>query len=135
MKPLRLITGSILALALAGAVQAQTEMRLTGSTAFRSNTHTAIQNIFDAGTVTFAYIDNAAGTATISNTSAAIFKGNIRGVATTIKTHWSGSEAGIQTVAGSPNFTVSYFDDSTATLPPPGNKLPNSTALTDSSVP
>jgi hypothetical protein len=95
MKLLRLITGSILALTLVGAAQAQTTMRLTGSTAFRSNTHTAIQNIFDAGTVTFAYLDNAAGTATISNTSAAIFKGNIAGVATTIKTHWSGSEAGI----------------------------------------
>ncbi|HEY2712933.1 MAG TPA: hypothetical protein VGI60_10490 [Chthoniobacterales bacterium] len=135
MKLLKLMTGSILVLALVGTAQAATTMRLTGSTAFRSNTHTAIQNIFDAGTVTFAYLDNAGGTATISNTSAAIFKGNIAGVATTIKTHWSGSEAGIQTVAGSPNFTVSYFDDTTATLPPPGNKLPNGTALTDSSVP
>jgi hypothetical protein len=135
MKPLRFITGSILALALVGATQAQTTMRITGSTAFRSNTHTAIQNIFDAGTVTFAYLDNAAGTATISNTSAAIFKGNIRGVATTIKSHWSGSEGGIQTVAGAPNFTVTYFADTTVCLPPPGNKLPNGTALTDSSVP
>ncbi len=135
MKLLKLMTGSILALALVGAAQAQTTMRITGSTAFRSNTHTAIQNIFDAGTLTFAYLDNANGTATISNTSAAIFKGNIGGVATTIKSHWSGSEGGIQTVAGSPNFTVTYFADTTSTLPPPGNKLPNGTALTDSSVP
>jgi hypothetical protein len=135
MKPLRLITISILALALVGAAQAQTTMRVTGSTAFRGSTHTAIQNIFDAGTVTFAYLDNSGGTATISNTTAAIFKGNIAGVVTTIKTHWSGSEGGIQTVAGSPNFTVTYFDDATVTLPPPGNKLPNGTALTDSSIP
>jgi hypothetical protein len=135
MKPLRLITISILALALVGAAQAQTTMRVTGSTAFRGSTHTAIQNIFDAGTVTFAYLDNSGGTATISNTSAAIFKGNIAGVATTIKTHWSGSEGGIQTVAGSPNFTVTYFDDATVTLPPPGNKLPSGTVLTDSSIP
>ena len=135
MKPLRLITCTILALSCLGIAQAQTEMYVTGSTAFRGNTHTAIQNIFDAGTCTFAYLDNAGGTATISNTSAAIFKGNISGVATTIESHWSGSEGGIQTVAGSPNFTVSFFDLNTPTLPAPGNKLPNGTALTNNHIP
>src|SRR5262245_29004831 len=108
MKLIKLLTGSILALAVAATAQAAT-MRLTGSTAFRSNTHTALQNIFDAGTCTFAYLDNSGGTATISNSSAAIFKGNVNGVPTTIKSHWSGSEGGMQTVAGAPNFTVTYF--------------------------
>lgn len=134
MKLSKLIAGSILVLAVAGSAQAAT-MRITGSTAFRSNTSTAIQNIFDAGTCTFAYLDNSSGTATISNSSAAIFKGNVNGVATTIKSHWTGSEGGMQTVAGSPNFTVTYFDDATVTLPAPGNKLPSTTTLTDASVP
>jgi hypothetical protein len=135
MKIIQSLAGVVTALALVSAAQAATTMRLTGSTAFRANTHTGIQNIFDAGTLTFAYLDNASGTGTISNSSAAIFKGNIAGVATTIKTHWSGSEAGIQTVAGSPDFTVTYLDDSTVCLPPPGNKLPSTTTLTDSSIP
>ena len=128
------ITGSLLAWALVSVAQADTT-RITGSTAFRSNTHTAITNIFDAGTLTYAYLDNSSGTGTLSNTTAAIFKGNIGGVPSTIKSHWSGSEGGIQTVAGAPNFTVTYLDDSTVTLPPPGNKLPSTTTLTDSSVP
>lgn len=133
MKLFKTITGGLLGLALVSSVQADTT-RITGSTAFRSNASTAIQNIFDAGTLTFAYLDNTSGTGTISNSSAAIFKGNVGGVATTIKTHWSGSEGGIQTVAG-PSFTVTYFADSTPTLPPPGNKLPNNTVLTDASRP
>lgn len=126
---------TMLALALLGVAQAQTEMRMCGANAFRSYTHTAIQNIYDAGTCTFAYLDNSSGTGTISNTIVAIFKGNIGGVSTTIKTHWNGAEGGIQDVAGAPNFTVTYFDDSTVTLPAPGNKLPSNTVLTDSSVP
>jgi hypothetical protein len=134
MKLLKPITGVFLALALISAVQADTT-RITGSTAFRSSSHTAIQNIFDAGTLTFAYLDNSSGTGTISNSSAAIFKGNVDGVPTTIKTHWTGSEGGVQTVAGSPVYTVTYFADGTVCLPPPGNKLPNGTALTDASIP
>jgi hypothetical protein len=135
MKLLKLMTGSILALALAGSLQAATTVRVTGSTAFRGNTHTAITNIFDAGTLTYAYLDNTSGTGDLSHASVAMFSGKIAGVTTTIKTHWTGSEGGIQTVAGAPNFTVTYFADTTTLLPPPGNKLPNSTALTDSSVP
>src|SRR5450432_1708744 len=135
MKLRTIFTGSMLALALLGVAQAQTEVRMCGANAFRAYTHTAIQNIYDAGTCTFAYLDNSGGTGTISNTIDAIFKGNIAGVTTTIKTHWNGAEGGVQAVAGAPNFTVTYFDDGTVTLPTPGNKLPNNTALTDSSVP
>ena len=135
MKLLTSLTSSLLALALASAAHAQTEMRVTGSTAFRSSAHTAMTNIFDPGTVTYAYLDNSGGTGTLSNTSAAIFKGTISGVSTTIKSHWTGSEGGIQTVAGAPTFTVSYLPDSTQTLPPPGNKLASSTTLSDNSVP
>src|SRR5450432_1750422 len=135
MKLLKLMTGSILALALAGSVQAATTMRVTGSTAFRSAAQTAITNIFDVGTLTYAYLDNAGGTATLTSTSAAMFSGKINGVTTTIKSHWTGSEGGMQTVAGAPNFTVTYLPDTTSLLPPPGNKLPSTTALTDASVP
>lgn len=134
MKILSSILGSLLAMALVSAVHADT-MRVTGSTAFRGNTHTAVTNIFDPGTVTYAYLDNSSGTGTLTSSSAAIFKGTVNGVATTIKTHWTGSEGGIQTVAGSPVFTVTYLADTTSTLPPPGNKLPSTTTLSDASIP
>ena len=125
----------MLGLALLGVAHASTELRINGAQAFKSYASTGIQNIFDAGTVTFAFLDNSSGTGTISNSNVAIFKGNIAGVSTIIKTHWNGAEAGIQAVAGSPNFTVTYLDDGTVTLPPPGNKLASNTTLTDSSVP
>src|SRR5690348_7254632 len=107
MKILSSLTGGLLALALASAAHAQTTMRITGSTAFRSNAINAVINIYDAGTVTYAYIDNAGGTATVNSATWAIFKGNVGGVSTTVKAHWTGSEGGMQTVAGAPTFTVS----------------------------
>jgi hypothetical protein len=131
---MKYLTGGLLTLALVSAVHADTT-RITGSTAFRGASSTAITNIFDAGTVQYAYIDNSSGNATLTTSSAAYFTGTVNGVATTIKTHWTGSEGGIQTVAGAPAFTVTYLPDGTTVLPPPGNKLPANTALSDASVP
>jgi hypothetical protein len=132
MKLLKLMTYGLVGLALLSSAGAADKLYLTGSTAFRSATHTAIKNIFDGGTLQFAFIDNAAGNATESNSSAAIYTGNVGGVAKIIKTHWSGSEAGIQVVAG--GFNVTFLPDST-TVTAGGNKLDASTPLTDSKVP
>jgi hypothetical protein len=131
MKLFKLMMYGVISLALLTTAQAG-DLYLTGSTAFRSATHTAIKNIFDGGTLQFAFIDNAAGTATESNSSAVIYTGNVGGVAKIIKTHWSGSEAGVQSVAG--GFNVSYLPDNTP-VTPSGNKLAATTALTDSVVP
>jgi hypothetical protein len=131
MKLLKLITYGLVAVALLSSAKAA-NLYLTGSTAFRSSAHTAITHIFDAGTLKFAYIDNAAGTATASNSSAAIYVGKIGGSAITIETHWSGSEAGVQAVAG--GFTVTFLP-SNATVSSTGTKLPANTALTTVAVP
>jgi len=130
MKLLKTITAGFLVWVLANSAHATTY--ITGSTAFRSNTHTAITKIFDAGTLQYAYLDNASGTGTLGNTSAAIFEGTVGGTATTIKTHWSGSEGGIQTV--SQNLNVTFLDDATP-VSPGGTKLDSATALTDSHIP
>jgi hypothetical protein len=131
MKIFKLITSGLLGLTLFSSAQAA-NLYLTGSTAFRSSTHNAITHIFDAGTLQYAYIDNAAGTATANNSSAAIYQGKIGGAAITIKTHWSGSEAGVQTVAG--GFTVTFLPNN-APVSSGGTKLAANTALSDSSVP
>jgi len=94
----KLLTAGFLAIALAGTAHAQTKIYITGSTAFRSATHNAIASTL-SGTVTTAS-DNASLT---SANAVTYTGGNIGGTAVTIKTSWSGSAAGIQTVAGSLN--------------------------------
>ena len=85
----------LFALACVSGAQAQTVVRLTGSTAFRLNTLNAITHIYDPG-FTYGYTGTSFGGST-----QAIFFGTIGGQSTTIKTTWSGSEGGMQTVAGS----------------------------------
>ena len=85
----------LLAVASVSIAQGQTNVRFTGSTAYRGNTHNAIRNIYDAG-YTFGYTG-----ATIGGAQQAIFFGTIGGQSVTIKTDWTGSEGGIQTVAAS----------------------------------
>jgi hypothetical protein len=107
MKTLKTLMAGFLALACVSIAQAQTNVRLTGSTAFRGNTHAAITHIMDAG-FTYGYTG-----ATLSGAGQAIFKGTIGGQAVTIKTDWTGSEGGIQTVAG--QVAIAFLPDSTAT--------------------
>jgi hypothetical protein len=134
MKLLKLMTYAAAGLALVNSSQADTTLYVTGSTAFRSNTHNAIKHIFSGTTLKYAWIQNAAGNATENNSSAAMYQGTVTGIpgTTTIKTHWSGSEAGVQTVAG--GFTVTFLPAGT-TLTAAGNQLDSSTALSDSVVP
>jgi hypothetical protein len=134
MKLLKLMTYVAAGLALVNSSRADTTLHITGSTAFRSATHNAIKHIFSGGTLKYAWIQNAAGNATESNSSAVMYQGTVAGLAgtTTIKTHWSGSEAGIQAVAG--GFNVTFLPDST-TVTAAGNQLDSSTALSESVVP
>ncbi len=107
MKLLKTLLTGVLAIGLVGAVQAQTPVRITGSTAFRGTTLTAIRNIMDAG-YTYGYTG-----ATYTSSRAAIVKGTVNGSPVTIKTSFSGSEGGNQTVAG--QLTVPYLPDTSAT--------------------
>ena len=109
MKACQTFMTPLMAMAFVCIAQAETTVRITGSTAYRSNTHQAIRNIYDAG-VTYCY----SGT-TFGGSTQAIFHGTISGKPVTIKTSWSGSERGIQTVSAS--LTVPFLVDS---IQPPG---------------
>ena len=108
------LTGSIFALALASAAQAQAidpttkVIHITGSTAYRGQTLTAISAIFD-GAFSVGYVGGGA----YNGTGAANLRGNINGVDVLIKASFSGSEAGLQTVSfGAAPLTVKFLPDS-----------------------
>jgi hypothetical protein len=94
----------LLALSTAGVAQAQTVVHITGSTAFRSAVHTAITHILT--NYTYGY----SGTS-FTGASQAIFTGTTitNGISVIIKTSWSGSLAGIETVSQAYPSTVSTF--------------------------
>lgn len=115
MKTLKSFLAITLALASIGAVSAQTKTYITGSTAFRSATVAAITSTL-SGTVSIAYDGNTSGVTSQSNANAVTWTGgNIGGTAVTIKASWSGSAAGIQTVAGTSGggapFNVRFLPD------------------------
>jgi hypothetical protein len=106
----QLLITAVLCVTCAGFAQAQirapldTDVRLTGSTAYRANVHAAITHVLTSG-FTFAYSGSTLGGSTY-----AIFHGTIGGNPVVIKTSWSGSEGGIQTVSA--QLPVLYYDDS-----------------------
>src|SRR5262252_355298 len=118
MNNLRTITLSLIALCCAATVNAQTKVYITGSTAYRSAVHTAIQNIFDSPP-TFAFSNNST---TVGGANQAIFTGNISAAPYQISTSWSGSEAGIQTVADATQ-NVNYIADGTVGSLSPGTSV------------
>jgi hypothetical protein len=96
MKSLALLAAGVLALSWGTTAIAQTTIYITGSTAFRSATTTAIDAIL-SGTVT-----KASDNATFTSANAVTWTGgDIGGTAVTIKASWSGAVGGVQTVAGS----------------------------------
>jgi hypothetical protein len=100
MKAPKILLAGLLALATAGAIQAQTiTLHLTGSTAFRTAVQTAILGILQPGyTAAFAGSSfTGASEAIVSGTTISNINGSPATV--TIKTYWSGSLAGIETVS------------------------------------
>jgi len=95
MKAPKILLASLLALSTAGVAQAQTTLHLTGSTAFRAAVHEAITNILKPG---FTYAYNGSS---FTGAGQAIFSGTAytNSIPVVIKTSWSGSLAGIQTVS------------------------------------
>jgi hypothetical protein len=110
MKLIPLMAAGFLAVASALTASAQTVIVFTGSTAFRSQTTAAIQAVLTPG-YTFGYTG-----ASVSSANAAIFVGSFSGNPVIIKTSWSGSSGGIQTVsATSPTKDVGVFPDNETT--------------------
>lgn len=96
MKTLKSIAlAAMLGLAIHSEVLAQDTLYITGSTAYRAQTHTAITNVLDAG-FTYAYTGS-----TFSSAQKAIFTGTLTANSqpVIIKTSWSGSTLGMKAVA------------------------------------
>ena len=97
--------------ALIGSVHADplnpTKLYITGSTAYRGVTHTAIGNILNAGfTVGFS-------SSTLSASGKAVFTGTLASNSedVVIKTNWTGSVGGVQIVAGGLNTPTNFLAD------------------------
>jgi len=98
-----LITAALLALGFLSQTQAANTIYLTGSSAFRGNCFTVLSTATNAGGMFDATPDIATrGNATSSKASQMLFHGNIGGVEYFVSCYWSGSEAGISSVAGNP---------------------------------
>jgi hypothetical protein len=119
MKLLKFGAIGVIALGFAEMASAQTKIYITGSTAYRASAHTAIMKLlgsangttFTDGSSTYGYVGG-----TFSSSNAAIFKGTLGGQSVIVKTSWSGSAAGVQTVASSTGaFTVGFLQDSVTT--------------------
>jgi hypothetical protein len=111
MKFKNIVLTTAAALLMAGTASAQIKIYVTGSTAFRGAAVNEIGHTL-AGTVSVAYDGNTSGVTSSGNANAVTWTGgNIGGTAVTIKASWSGSGAGVQTVAGAPSFNVNFLPD------------------------
>jgi hypothetical protein len=101
---------ALLGLGMIATAGAQTEIRITGSTAFRSAVHSAIiaKMSENSGTYTYGYTGP-----TLDKAGQAIFKGTINGNSVTVLTGFSGSAAGIRDVAQ--GNTVNFLPTSSTT--------------------
>lgn len=90
-------------LGFAVTAQSQTVIRLTGSTAYRSQTHAAIQAIMTDEAV--AHTGSA-----LSGAASSIFNGTVDSNAVIIKCYWTGSVAGVRDVAG--GLTINVVESS-----------------------
>ena len=123
--PKILAAGILAATALISTASAQTKIYITGSTAFRSATNAQISAVL-AGGPTIASTNATLGSANGVNWTG----GNIGGTAVTIKAAWTGSAAGIQSVAanGLGGVTTKFLKDgATGTAnPDPNGATPDS---------
>jgi hypothetical protein len=111
MKTKSIILAGALSLVSAGLTEATQYVYVTGSTAARAAFFTAVMDastVFDAAPTAVTQ-----GNATPSSASFMNFHGNLSGVDTIIKCHWSGSEGGIADIAGAG--TQSFLDDAATT--------------------
>lgn len=115
MKSLQFILAGAIALALTAAADAQTvvNLKLTGSTAYRAQTHQAIRDSLTAG-YTFSYTEGTAGDG-LDKATASTFKGQIDGVDVVIQAGWTGSVEGIRDVVTNVNNQQAFLPESTAT--------------------
>jgi hypothetical protein len=108
----QLLFAGMVSLGLAALAQAQTTtVYITGSTAFRGATHTAISKRLS--NVQYGYVGSS-----FTGASQAIFEGDVANNHVIVKTSWSGSVGGIQTV--SKGLAIPFLPDGTARSASPG---------------
>ena len=109
MKISKTLLGGVALLGMTGAASAQTKIYLTGSSAFRASAINEITNLLNANG---GFTGEASDNATFTSANVVTFTGGkINGTPVTIKTSFSGSGAGVQSVAGAPTFTVGFLPD------------------------
>src|SRR5882724_7694953 len=100
MNKLSLATAALIAAGFVSQASAANAIYFTGSTAFRGNSFNVLSTSTAGGGVWDAAPQIATrGNATASKGTDMLFHGNISGVETFISCHWSGSEAGLASVA------------------------------------
>jgi len=132
MKIAKFLTAGALAVAFAGMASAQTTIYITGSTAFRPQTISAILSLLGSSNATSASPTLPPGSgyifensdSDVHKTNAQTFKGlTVNGTTPTasviIKTSWSGSAAGIQAIATT-GIVVNYLPVTGYTIPTDG---------------
>src|SRR5437868_7840353 len=100
MNKLALATMALIAAGFVTEASAANAIYFTGSTAFRSSAFNVLSTSTASGGVWDATPNIATrGNATPSKGGDMLFHGNIGGVETFVSCHWSGSEAGLASVA------------------------------------
>ena len=119
---------------MTGLASAQTKIYVTGSTAFRASAINEITNLLNTNGGGYSIATDSAGASAVTSSNAITYTGgNISGTAVTIKASFSGSGAGVQTVAGAPNFTVGFLPDGATGMNNPDPRT--STNAHESAVP
>jgi len=130
MKMIKLTAAALIAFAFAGLASAQTTVRVTGSTAFRAATITAIGNILNPG-YTFGYIGSS-----LTGANQCTFVGTTKtgNISVIVKCSFAGSTGGIQTLAQQSPLvtTASPYISETNALTASGLVLTAGTAVFDS---
>ncbi|MCB1231833.1 MAG: hypothetical protein KDN19_16310 [Verrucomicrobiae bacterium] len=112
-----LIAGAVALLGSATGFTADVEINFTGSTAFRSAAHATILDVLGGqGVATYAFDGS-----TLGGAGKALFEGTFNGKTYLIRTSWSGSTAGIASVADQTDINV--IDEGTVTLTTAGTQL------------
>ena len=103
MKTVNTFLVGLAAVAISSHASADVVIRLTGSTAYRSNTHTALTTATPTGLgfaqTAFTGTTASGGSAAASGAKYAIYEKGATPNKITIKTNWTGSVGGIQAVA------------------------------------
>ncbi len=100
MNTKQLLSFGVATLAFSTAAWSQTVINITGATAFRAAANDSIIALLGGAGVTQYAFNNSTGGGTVGGTNRAIFRGNVAGIGDVIiRASWSGSTAGIASVA------------------------------------